>query len=132
MAKKVIKKTVKSTETKAVTAAKELPANITNIEDFASMIKEQYNATNEKKITKEEVIKVMNAFAESFTTFATKSDSDLATCILPTIGRFKVYVQKSYEATNPKTGEKVTVPTKKRISFKAFPRFVDGINGKSK
>jgi len=131
MAKKVIKKTVKTTETKAA-APKATPANITNIEDFASMIKEQYNAVNEKKITKEEVTKVMQAFAESFAAFATNSDSDLATCILPTIGRFKVYVQKSYEATNPKTGEKVTVPTKKRISFKAFPRFVDGINGKTK
>jgi nucleoid DNA-binding protein len=127
--KKIIKKaaTTATTETKA-TASTVKPSNITNVEDFYAMIRDQYNATNEKKITKEEVSKVIQAFSESFTEYAKSSTSDETTCILPSIGRFKIKVKESYEATNPKTGDKVTVPAKKRISFKAFPRFSDSIN----
>lgn len=127
MAKKIIKKAA-TTTTKATTAAKK--TDITNIEDLYSIIRDQYNATNEKKITKEEVSNVMAAFTSSFTSFAENSDADKATCILPGIGRFKVYVQAAHQATNPKTGEKIDVPAKKRLSFKPFPKFVDAINNK--
>jgi len=126
--KKIIKKTAEKTT--AVKASAATKANITNVEDFYALVRDQYNATNEKKITKEEVSKVMTAFAESFTKFAAGSDADKATCILPGIGRFSVNVQAAREGVNPKTSEKIQIPAKKRVSFKAFPRFSDTINGK--
>ena len=124
MAKKIIKRVSNSTETTSVS----IPSNITNVEDFYSIVRERYNATNEEKITKEEVSKVIQAFTDSFFQFASESDSDVSTCILPNIGRFKVYIRAEHEATNPKTGAKILVPAKKRVSFKAFPRFVESIN----
>ena len=122
MTKKVIKKTVVSkVETKKL-------ANITNVEDFNAMIRDQYNATNDDKITKETVSKVMKAFSDSFTSFATTMESDSATCVLPSIGRFTVKVQPEHTGINPKTGDKITIASKKRVSFKAFPKFVESIN----
>lgn len=126
MAKKVIKKT--STTTKTTPVAAKALSNITNVEDFNTMIRDKYNETNEKKITKEEVSKVMKAFTDAFVNFASTVSSDEATCVLPAIGRFKVKSQPEHEGINPKTGEKITVAAKKRVSFKPFPKFVDTIN----
>jgi len=129
MAKKIIKKTATAAAPKATVKAAN-KANITNVEDFYALVRDQYNATNEKKITKDEVSKVMTAFSEAFGKFATITDSDKATCILPGIGRFSVFVQKEREGVNPKTGDRITIAAKKRVSFKTFPRFSDIINGK--
>jgi len=130
--KKIIKKTASAAPkaaTKATVKAVD-KANITNVEDFYGLVRDQYNATNEKKITKDEVNKVMTAFSEAFGKFATNSDADKTTCILPGIGRFSVFVQKERDGVNPKTGEKIKIAAKKRVSFKTFPRFSDVINGK--
>ena len=135
MAKKIAKKVVKSTaktvtkktETKAV-KAKDL-ANITNCDDFYCMIRDQYNAKGEDTITKETVSKVWTAFQEAFSSFADKSDADKATCLLPNIGVFTIFIDKEHESINPRTRETVVVPTKKRVRFRAYPRFVKTING---
>lgn len=125
MAKKVIKKAAAPAATKV--EAKKL-ANITNVEDFNAMVRDQYNATNDDKVTKETVSKVMKAFADAFTSFATTMEADEATCVLPAVGRFKVKTQAEHEAINPKTKAKITVAAKKRVTFKAFPKFVEAIN----
>lgn len=124
------KKIIKKTTTETVESKISDKANITNVEDFYALVRDQYNSTNEKKITKEEVNKVMTAFSEAFGKFATSTDSDKATCILPGVGRFSVFVQKERDGVNPATGEKIKIAAKKRVSFKTFPRFSDTINGK--
>lgn len=126
MEKKIIR-TVKTVKP-AAKATTPTPTNITTAEDFAAMVRDQYNASNEKSITKGEVVAVVKAIADSFTKFATSTDADKATCVLPGIGRFTVFEKKSYEATNPKTKEKIVVPAKKRVSFKVFPAVVKTIN----
>lgn len=140
--KKITKKTIVnkveevSNETPSVTKKavtkkidRSILSNITNIDDLYSLIRDTYNETAEKNITKDDVAGIMNAFKTAFQNFATNSDSDQSTFIIPEIGRFTVYVVQEHESINPKTMEKVTVPTKKRIRFKAFPRFVKIING---
>jgi len=145
------KKITKKTTAKAAPAKKDAPAkktpakkaaakaktkvdrtsleNITNVEDLYSLIRDTYNEKAEKNITKDEVKAVMEAFKDAFLNFASNSESEKATFIVPEIGRFTVFVVGEHESINPKTMKKVLVPTKKRVRFKAFPRFVDSVNG---
>jgi nucleoid DNA-binding protein len=138
---KIVKKVAKTapkaaakTETAKKTAkvAKKDLANITNCEDFFCMIRDRYNAVNEKNITKEDVSKVWKAFQNAFADFSKDSDSEKATVLLPDIGVLTVFVSPERESINPRTQEKITVAAKKRVRFRAYPRFVDKINGVEK
>lgn len=133
MAKKIVKKVAKATKTvtkktETTAQAKDL-ANITNCDDFYCMIRDKYNAKEKDTVTKETVSKVWNAFQEAFSDFAEKSDADKATCLLPNIGVLTIFIDKEHESINPRTRETVVVPTKKRVRFRAYPRFVKTING---
>jgi len=128
MATKIIKKVSKPAATEEKKATVSTKTNITNIDDLCVLVRDTYNAKNDKKITKDEVSKVLNAFSESFSTFAKTTDADKATFILPGIGRFSVNEQKERPGVNPKTGAKITIPAKKRVSLKVFPKFSEEIN----
>jgi nucleoid DNA-binding protein len=146
MAKKIIKKTAtkpvtedvevevkaeKKVEKKIATpkVEKKNLANISTCDDLYGLIREKFIEKYNENITKEDVIKVMTSFQEAFTDFCTNSDADKAQFILPNIGSFKVFIAKAHESINPRTQEKIQVPDKKRISFKAYPRFSKKING---
>lgn len=139
--KKITKKITKATATKTVkkdttekkTVAKTKVekkdlANITNCEDFYCLIRDKYNETNEDNITKDEVSKVWKAFQAALTEFSVKSDAEKATCLLPDVGVLTVFIAPEHESINPRTRETVTVPQKKRIRFRPYPRFTDSIN----
>lgn len=137
MAKKIIKKaapaakaTTKATKTAPAkkAAPKAVSANITACDELYSLIRENYNASNDKQITKDEVAKVMKSYAAVLGEFAKGSDADKATCVLPEIGTMTVFVAPEHDSINPKTGATCHVPAKKRVRFKAYPRFVTSIN----
>jgi DNA-binding protein HU-beta len=44
------------------------------------------------------------------------------------LGRFKIFEAKEREGTNPKTGEKLTIPARKKISFKPSKQFSTDLN----
>jgi nucleoid DNA-binding protein len=44
------------------------------------------------------------------------------------LGRFKVYETKEKEGRNPKTGEKLVIPAKKKITFKPSKQFMTDLN----
>lgn len=145
MAKKITKKTVaKATKTSApekatskvakkTSAPKKVEAkvltNITTIDDLTSLIKAKYEAINEEKIDKTEVTKFLNAYTSAFADFCANSEAEKATFVMPNTGTFTVKVVAEHEGINPRTMEKITVPAKKAVTFKAFPRFKSAING---
>jgi len=140
MAKKIIKKAkttvtnetaVKKTAPKATKIKKEL-ANITNCDDLFCVIRDKYNEVNDTTTTKEEVSKIWKAFQSALAEFSEKSESEKATVLLPDIGVLTVFVAPERESINPRTREKITVPAKKRVRFRAYPRFVNQINGITK
>lgn len=120
----------KTTAPKKAKVDRTLLANITTADDLYALIRDNYNANsdNDKTIDKKLVEGVMNAFKDSFESFVTKSDAEKATFLLPEIGRFTAFISPAHDSINPKTGETVAVPEKKRIRFKVFKSFTDKIN----
>ena len=43
------------------------------------------------------------------------------------IGTFKIRQMKARKARNPKTGESVDVPAKKKVAFKASPELLEAV-----
>ena len=49
--------------------------------------------------------------------------------LLPGIGRFTVAFRAGRKGTNPNTGEKIDIPAKKSIKFRAIKTLRDIVNG---
>ena len=112
------------TDPKKTTKKEELEiTNITASKDLFNAIAAQTGST--QKAAGEFYDGFKNAIKE----VSLKSDQDELKIVLPEIGTFTVFVQPEHTSRNPRTGEEVIVPVRKRVRFKAFPKFTSFING---
>lgn len=127
-------KEVKVTEKKTVT--KKTPTKVTTtmytkistLDDLNAIIRAKYEENTGKKIEKPEVSDFITAYVDAFTDFCKNSDEEKTTYVMPTVGTFTIKVAAERDAINPRTMEPIKVPSKKVVSFKAFPKFKDTIN----
>ena len=113
-----------NTAPKKTTKKEELEiTNITASKDLFNAIAAQTGST--QKAAGEFYDGFKNAIKE----VSLKSDQDELKIVLPEIGTFTVFVQPEHTSRNPRTGEEVIVPVRKRVRFKAFPKFTSFING---
>lgn len=78
------------------------------------------NAGLSKKVAKE----TLNAFIDAVTESAAK-DEDVS---LPGFGTFKLKHNSSRQGRNPQTGESLTIPASKSVTFKAGAQLKAAVN----
>lgn len=74
--------------------------------------------------SQKEVKEILN-LGFSFMSLALEGDGELD---LPGFGKFKVKETKARVARNPRTGEKVNVPAKNKVTFKAAKALKTAVN----
>lgn len=76
-------------------------------------------------LSKKESEKITNAFFESLIE-GLAEDREVK---IVGFGNFTARVRKAREGRNPKSGEKISIPESKVITFKAGKTFKDAVNG---
>lgn len=114
---------VKSEETKTTKKTSAPITSVTTQKDLFSLISEKSG------MSQKDVSVYYAAFVDSLKTIASNPNEDTVKFVLPEIGTFVIFVEPEHVSKNPRTGEDVTVPEKKRVRFKTFPKFTKAING---
>lgn len=113
---------VENVEKKTAKKASAPITSVTTQKDLFSLIAER-TGTSQK-----EASDFYTAFVDSLKTIASNPNEDEVKFVLPEIGTFVIFVEPEHVSRNPRTGENVTVPEKKRVRFKTFPKFTKAIN----
>lgn len=114
---------VKAEETKTTKKTSAPITSVTTQKDLFSLISEKSG------MSQKDVSVYYTAFVDSLKTIASNPNEDTVKFVLPEIGTFVIFVEPEHVSKNPRTGEDVTVPEKKRVRFKTFPKFTKAING---
>ena len=68
-------------------------------------------------------------FLDTLITLVTTTLQTEDSVALPPLGKFESFMRKARKGVNPQTGEKLQIPAKKAVRFKASKGFKDAIKG---